>query len=82
MIIRVGKLWILIANCVSFIFYHMHSVQQPSNIPEPTYELVTKKPDNDDDVNIEKNPAYSVQYTSMIHHYDFVSETNQTKAKQ
>ena len=58
----------------------MHSVQQPSNIPEPTYELVTK-PDNND-VNMEKNPAYSVQDTSMLHHYDFVSETNQTKTKQ
>ena len=58
----------------------MHSVQQPSNIPDPTYELVAKI--GNDDVNMEKNPAYSVQYTSMIHHYDFVSETNQTKAKQ
>ena len=58
----------------------MHSVQQPSNIKEPTYELVAKI--GNDDVNIEKNPAYSVQDTSMIHHYDFVSETNQTKAKQ
>ena len=58
----------------------MHSVQQPSNIPEPTYELVAKI--GNDDVNMEKNPAYSVQDTSMIHHYDFVSETNQTKAKQ
>ena len=63
------------------IFYDMHSVQQPSNIPEPTYEVIAK-PDNDDDVNMEKNPAYSVQDTSMLHHYDFVSETNQTKTKQ
>ena len=47
----------------------MHSVQQPSNIPEPTYEVIAK-PDNDDDVNMEKNPAYSVQDTSVLHHYD------------
>ena len=59
----------------------MHSVQQPSNIPEPTYELVGKPADNDD-VNMDKNPAYSVQDTSMLHHYEFVPETNQTKAKQ
>ena len=58
----------------------MHSVQQPSNIPDPTYEQVAKIGNND--VNIEKNPAYSVQDTSMIHQYDFVSETNQTKTKQ
>ena len=58
----------------------MHSVQQPSNIPDPTYELVAKI--GNDDVNIAKNPAYSVQDTSMIHQYDFVSETNQTKTKQ
>ena len=58
----------------------MCSVQQPSNVPDPTYELVAK-PDNDD-VNMEKNPAYSVQDTSMLHHYDFISESNQTKAKQ
>ena len=48
--------------------------------PEPTYKLVTE-PDNDD-VNMEKNPAFSVQDTSMLHHFDFVSEPNQIKAKQ
>ena len=58
----------------------MYSVQQPSNVPDPTYALVTK-PD-DGDVKMEMNPAYSVQDTSMIHQYDFVSETNETKAKQ
>ena len=42
---------------------------------------------------MEKNPAYSVQDTSMkcdevnmnvqdTHHYDFISESNQTKAEQ
>ena len=63
------------------MFYDMHSVQQPSSIPEPTYEIIAK-PDSDDDVNMENNPAYSVQDTSMLHHYDFVSETNQSKTKQ
>ena len=80
MIIVLGSYgWILI-TC-HLCICHMHSVQRPSNIPEPTYEVIAK-PDNDDDVNMEKNPAYSVQDTSMLHHYDFVSETNQTKAKQ
>ena len=38
------------------------------------------KPDN---VNMEKNPAYSVQDTSMDRHpYDVISESNQTKDKQ
>ena len=71
----IGKV-MYIYNSVSSIPCHVHSIQQPSNIPEPTYELVTKTADNNDDVNIEKNPAYSVQDTSMIHQYDFVSETN------
>ena len=57
-----------------------HSVQCSSNAPEPTYELVGKP--NEDDVNLEKNPAYSVQDTSMLHSYDFISESNQTKDKQ
>ena len=48
-------------------------------MPEPTYEMIDK-PNND--VNMEKNPAYSVQDTSMLHHYDFVSESDQPKAKQ
>ena len=60
--------------------YSICSAKQPSSVPDPTYELVAK-PDNDD-VNMEKNPAYSVQDTSMLHHYDFISESNQTKAKQ
>ena len=59
---------------------HTCSVQCPSNAPEPTYELVSKP--NEDDVNMEKNPAYSVQDTSMLHSYDFISESNQTKDKQ
>ena len=81
MIVKIGKVMdIATYNSASFIFCHVHSVQQPSNVPDPTYELVAK-PDNDD-VNMEKNPAYSVQDTSMLHHYEFVSETNQTKAKQ
>ena len=56
-----------------------YSVQKSSNVPEPTYEMIDK-PNND--VNMEKNPAYSVQDTSMLHHYDFVSESDQPKAKQ
>ena len=57
------------------------SLQSPPNAPEPepTYELVSKPIE---DVNIEKNPAYSVQDTSMLHSYDFISESNQTKDKQ
>ena len=71
----------VIAICVTLTcIYSLYSVQQPSSVPDPTYELVAK-PDNDD-VNIEKNPAYLVQDTSMLHHYDFISEDNQTKAKQ
>ena len=51
------------------------------NPQESTYELVSKP--NDDDINMKKNPAYSVQDTSMLHHYDFITdENNQTKAKQ
>ena len=80
---------------VLFNFCYICSVQQPSTVPEPTYELVVK---HDDDINMEKNPAYSVQDTSMkcdqvnnenspysvqdTHHYDFISESNQTKAEQ
>ena len=75
MMMTIGKV-MYAYNSASSIHCHVHSVQQPSKIPEPTYELVTKKADNNDDVNIEKNPAYSVQDTSMIHQYDFVSETN------
>ena len=56
----------------------MYSVQQPPNAPEPTYELMAKP----DDVNMEKNPAYSVQDTSMLHHYDFIAESSNTKSKQ
>ena len=58
----------------------MYSVKQPSNAPQPTYEMIAKP----DDVNMEKNPAYSVQDTSVDHHhlYDFISESNQTEAKQ
>ena len=55
-----------------------YSAQQPCNAPEPTYEMIAKH----DEVNMEKNPAYSVQDTSMDHHYDFISDSNQTKAKQ
>ena len=59
--------------------YYTYSVQHPSNAPEPTYELVSKA---NEDVSMEKNPAYSVQDTSMLHPYDFIPESNQTKAKQ
>ena len=59
------------------ILWFIYSVR-PSNAPEPTYEMIPK-PDN---VNMEKNPAYSVQDTSVDHHYDFISESNQTKEKQ
>ena len=45
-----------------FKFCHIYRVQQPSNVPEPTYELVVK---HGDDINMDKNPAYSVQDTSM-----------------
>ena len=45
-------------------------------MPEPTYEMI------DISNNDVKNPAYSVQDTSMLHHYDYVSESDQTKAKQ
>ena len=61
----------------------MHSCSvphDPFSALEPTYELVSKP--NDDGVNLEKNPAYSVQDTSMLHSYDFIAESNQTKAKQ
>ena len=81
MIIIIGKVMADTYNIASIVFCHMHSVQQSSSVPDPTYELVAK-PDNDDDVNMEKNPAYSVQDTSMLHHYDFVSDTNQTTTKQ
>ena len=51
----------------------VQSLQYPSNAPEPepTYELVSK---SNEDVNLEKNPAYSVQDTSMLHSYDFISD--------
>ena len=61
-----------------FDYCYLYSVQQPPNAPEPTYELMAKP----DDVNMEKNPAYSVQDTSMLHHYDFISESSNTKSKQ
>ena len=41
---------------------------------ESTYELVGKP--NDDEMNMEKNPAYSVQDTSMLRHYDFITDKN------
>ena len=78
-----------------FKFCHIYSLQQPSSVPEPTYELVAK---HGDDINMDKNPAYSVQDTSMKYvdvnmdrnpaysvntrHYDYISEKNQTEAKQ
>ena len=52
----------------------MYSVQPP----EPTYEMVVKH----DDVEMEKNPAYSVQDTSVNHNYDLIPESNQAKAEQ
>ena len=51
---------------------------QPSNAPEPTYEMIGKH----DNVKLEENPAYSVQDTSMNHNYDFIPESNQAKAEQ
>ena len=64
----------------------MHSCSvphDPSSALEPTYELVSKPNDDDDGVNLEKNPAYSVQDTSILHPYDFIpADSNQTKAKQ
>ena len=61
--------------------HSIQSLQCPSNAPkpEPTYELVSKPIE---DVNMEKNPAYSVQDTSVLHSYEFISESNQPKDKQ
>ena len=69
-----------LCNSNIYSYMYINSVQQTSKIPDPTYELIAK-PDNND-VNMETNPAYSVQDTSVLHHYDFISESNQTKAKQ
>ena len=70
--------WIALLLRWSFDFCYLHSEQQPPNAAEPAYEMIAKP----DDVNMEKNPAYSVQDTSMLHHYDFVSENSHTKSKQ
>ena len=63
-------------------FYISYSDQQhPSDPLESAYALVSKP--NNGDVNMEANPAYSVQDTSMLHQYEFITdENNQTKAKQ
>ena len=46
--------------------------------------MIAKVAAKPDDVNMEKNPAYSVQDTSVDHHhlYDFISESKQAEAKQ
>ena len=60
---------------VMFLYYQ--------NVQEPTYELVTKP--TADDVNMEKNPSYSVtnvQDSSLDHHYDFIPGSDDIKAKK
>ena len=64
------------------MLYIAYRVQCPSSAVDPTYELVSKTNNDDDGVNLEKNPAYSIQDTSMLHPYDFIPESIQTKAKQ
>ena len=53
------------------------------NIPEPTYEMVTKL--TPDDVNTEKNPSYSIadaQNSSSDHHYDVITANDDVKDKK
>ena len=59
-----------------------YRIRRP-NIPEPTYELVTKL--TSDDVNMEKNPSYSVadaQDSSSDHHYDVIPANDDAKDKK
>ena len=71
----------LLACYIIFSYFYTYSVQQSSSAPEPAYELMSKP--NDDDVNVEKNPAYSaVQDTPLDHQYEFIAGSNHTKAKQ
>ena len=59
------------------------NVVSHQNVPEPTYELVSNfKTDN---VNIEKNPSYSVtgvQDSSVDHHYDVIPSSDDVKTKK
>ena len=53
------------------------------NVPEPTYELVTKLTAHD--VDMEKNPSYSVadaQDSSSYHHYDVIPANDGAKDKK
>ena len=53
------------------------------NVPEPTYEMVTKL--TLDDVSMEKNPSYSVadaQNSSSDHHYNIINANDDVKDKK
>ena len=53
------------------------------NVPEPTYEMVTKL--TPDDVSMEKNPSYSVadaQNSSSDHHYNIIPANDDVKDKK
>ena len=61
------------------------NVVSHQNVPEPTYELVSKVITADDNVNMEKNPSYSVtgvQDSSVDHHYDVIPSSDIKAKKQ
>ena len=57
--------------------------QNNQNTAGPAYELVAKPPPNLD-VQMDKNPAYSVADTGDIsedHHYDLIADSDPAKIK-
>ena len=60
-----------------------NNVISHQNVPEPTYELVSKDSKlTAEDVNMQKNPSYSVtdvQDSSVDHHYDVIPGSDDVK---
>ena len=72
--IAVGALY-----CWLILYYSSNH----QNTAEPAYQLV-EKPTPKEDVQMDKNPAYSIndtQDTSEDHHYDFISDSGHAKVK-
>ena len=74
-----GTLVVVLESLIIDVYYSSNH----QNTAEPAYELVDK-PTPKEDVQMDKNPAYSIndtQDTAEDHHYDFISDSGNAKAK-